>query len=164
MNKKIIFGNIGSILITLLIVSSATAINITNNGERKEYIAEEKNCNIINTNSKDIGDLLINLNANNTTTYSGKINGSAFSNSSLVAFPFYFFQNGNEIVALWVGIAFIVGWTASGDNIDFIIDGEHITYEHEGFMILFLGGCSYYLLAGNIGIQGWSPYISINKI
>ena len=164
MNKKIIIGNIGAIIITILIVSSATAINIKNNGERKGYMAEEENCNNINANSKDIGDILKNFNANNTTTYSGKINGSACCNSSMITFPFYFFHNGNEIVALWIGIVFIVGWTASGDNIDFIIDGEHITWEHEGFMILFLGVCSYYLYSGSIAIQGWSPYISITKI
>jgi hypothetical protein len=164
MKIRIIIRNILSVIIAIMIVSSVTAINISNNKEIKRDLIEEENCYKINPYSRNIRNILKNYNSNNTTVYSGNINGSGCCNSSLVAFPILFFTRGSEIFALWIGITFIIGWTASGENIDFVIAGENITYEHEGFIILFLGGCYYNLNKGSITIEGWSPYISITKI
>jgi len=222
MKKKRIVLIFGAIILTLLMISTATAVNITQTQNIKEitkktedketkkemYIDpnikitkkdllklkviaktikdqryKELTKNIIQTIEKkgtlysnDIRVILNDLNMLNTEVYSGPINGIAQCASLMVGIPGTIIGLGN-----WIGPGLFVAWqayeqgnhyTKDYDKVDFTFgwQGKHITENHDGFAITFIGiwsnalfPISYYnYYCSSINILGLSQIIFIN--
>jgi len=126
----------------------------------------------------DLKEILIELNMQNTEIYAGKITGSAKWASAAISIPFLILPISQGSTVFWLGPAPFLSWNAAmmgppytNEHIDFTIgiQGKHITEEHSGFALLFLGIWSSStfidMVQGSLGmscfIAGWSPFILI---